>query len=62
MRGGHRCVTTKLIRETDELLAMTTILTEGITCLGVIHRQLCMKLELLSGLNQEIIHIHPFAR
>ena len=55
VRGGHRGVTTKLIRETDELLATTTISTEGRTRLGVIHRQLCMKSELLSGLNQEII-------
>ena len=55
VRGGHRGVTTKLIRETDELLAMTTIPTEGRTRLGIIHKQLCMKSELLSGLNQEII-------
>jgi len=38
MWGGHRGVTTKLIKETDELLAMTTLLSEGRTCLDVIHK------------------------
>ena len=31
--------------------------TEGRTRLGVIHKQLCLKSELLSGLNQEIISL-----
>jgi len=57
VRGGHRGVTTKLIRETDELLTTTTLSSEGRTRLDVIHKQLCMKSELLSGLNQEIISL-----
>ena len=50
-------MTTKLIRETDELLATTIISTESKTRLGVIHKQLCMKSELLTGLNQGIISL-----
>ena len=57
VRGGHRGVTTKLIRETDELLVATTLSTEGRSHLGIIHKQLSLKSELLSGLNQEIISL-----
>jgi len=38
VRGGHRDVTTKLIRETDEFLATTTLSSEGRTRLDVIHK------------------------
>ena len=57
VQRGHRGVTTKLIRETDELLVATTLSTESRSRLGIIHKELSLKSELLSGLNQEIISL-----
>jgi len=43
--GGHIGVTTKLIKETDELLAVTTLSIEGRTHLGAIHNYLQLRVE-----------------
>ena len=57
VRGGHRDVTTKLIKEADELLTVSPLTTEGRTRLDVINKQLGLKAELLSGLDTEIVSL-----
>ena len=53
--GGHRGVITKLIKETDEILATTPLTTEGRSRLDVIHKQLGLKAELLRRLDNDIL-------
>ena len=48
VRGGHRGVTTKLIKEADELLAVSPLTVEGRSRLDVINKQLRLKVELLT--------------
>ena len=57
VRGGHQGVTTKLIKEADELLTVSPLTIEGRTCLDVINKQLHLKAELLSGLDTEIVSL-----
>ena len=57
VHGGHRGVTTKLIKEADELLTASPLTIEGRTCLDVINKQLRLKAELLSGLDTEIVSL-----
>ena len=49
VHGGHRGVTTKLIKEADELLTVSPLTVKGRSCLDVINKQLHLKVELLSG-------------
>ena len=57
VHGGHRGVTTKLIKEADELLAVSPLTVEGRSCLDVINKQLRLKAELLSGYDTEIVSL-----
>jgi len=57
VRGGHRGVTTKLIKEVDELLAVSPLTVEGRSRLDVINKQLRLKAELLRGLDTEIVSL-----
>ena len=54
VHGGHRGVITKLITETNEILATTPLTTEGRSRLDVIHKQLGLKAE-LRGLDNDIL-------
>ena len=53
--GGYSGVITKLIKETDEILATDPLTTKGRSQLNVIHKQLGLKMELPRGLDNGII-------
>jgi len=55
--GGHQGVTTKLIKEADELLTVSPLTVEGRSRLDVINKQLRLKAELLSGYDTEIVSL-----
>ena len=57
VHSGHRGVTTKLIKEADELLAISPLTVEGKSRLDVINKQLRLKAELLSGYDTEIVSL-----
>ena len=57
VRGGHRGVTTRLIKEADELLATATPTEESKSRLTVIHKQLQLKHEVLSALDTQIVSL-----
>ena len=53
VRGGHRGVTTKLIKKADELLTVSPLTVEGRSRLDVINKQLRLKAELRVGTIQK---------
>jgi len=55
VRGGHRGVITRLIKEADELLATPTPTEESKSRLNVICKQLQLKHEVLSGLDTQTL-------
>ena len=61
IRGGHRGVTTRLIKEADELLATALLSGEIKSRLNVIHKQLELKHEVLSVLDTQIVSVCDIA-
>ena len=55
IRGGHRAVTTKIVRDVDEILASGTLEPEQLNRLGVKLQQLDGKLKVLSDIDKEIL-------
>ena len=56
IRGGHRAVTTKIIRDVDEILAGEGLLeAEQLKQLSVKMQQLDGKLKVLSDIDKEIL-------
>ena len=53
IRGGHRGVATKLIRQGEEILESTFLLTEDYGRLFVIYQQLDTKLQTLNDYDQQ---------
>ena len=61
IRGGHRGVTTRLIKEADKLLATAPPSGESKSRQNVIHKQLELKHEVLSGLDTQIVSVCDIA-
>ena len=57
IRGGHRGVATKLIRQGEEILESTFLLTEDYERLFVIYQQLDTKLQTLNDYDQQILTV-----
>ena len=55
VRGGHRGVLTKLVKEVDELLEVTPLSSEAATRLNIVHEQLEGKMMVLTNLDGEIV-------
>ena len=57
IRGGHRGVATKLIRQGEEILESTFLLTEDYERLFVIYQQLDTKLQTLNDYDQTLCNV-----
>ena len=57
VRGGHRGVTTKLIKEAEELLSTTPLSSEAKSRIHVISKQLSLKSSHLIGLDSEALNL-----
>ena len=57
IRGGHRGVATRLIRQGEEILESTFLLTEDYERLFVIYQQLDTKLKTLNDYDQQILTV-----
>ena len=57
VRGGHRGVTTKLIKEADELLSAPPLTPEAKSRLHVINKQLSLKSSYLNNLDSEVLDL-----
>ena len=55
VRRGHRRVITKLTREVDTLLGGETPTSEQLVCLNIIYEQSENKMQLLQGMDSEIV-------